>query len=63
MAQASAGTCGGCGATNGAGGGAEATRHSALSYVFDTQGRLRLALKHEQTAEDYAHDIALLARQ
>ena len=37
--------------------------HTALSYVFDTQGRLRLALKHEQTAEDYAHDIALLARQ
>ena len=34
--------------------------HTALSYVFDTQGRLRLALKHEQTAEDYAHDIALL---
>lgn len=31
--------------------------HSALSYVFDPQGRLRLALRHEQTAEDYAHDI------
>ncbi|MBE2262330.1 MAG: SCO family protein [Burkholderiaceae bacterium] len=34
--------------------------HSALSYVFDPQGRLRLALRHEQTAEDYAHDIRQL---
>ncbi len=34
--------------------------HTALSYVFDAQGRLRLALKHEQTAQDYAHDIGLL---
>ena len=31
--------------------------HSALSYVFDPQGRLRLAMRHEQTATDYAHDI------
>ena len=31
--------------------------HSALSYVFDPQGRLRLAIRHEQTAADYAHDI------
>ncbi len=37
--------------------------HTALSYVFDTQGRLRLALRHEQTAQDYAHDLALLLRQ
>jgi protein SCO1/2 len=38
--------------------------HSALSYVFDPQGRLRLALRHEQTAEDYAHDLRqLLAGQ
>ena len=34
--------------------------HSALSYVFDPQGRLRLALRHEQTAEDYAHDLRQL---
>ena len=34
--------------------------HTALSYIFDVQGRLRLALRHEQTAQDYAHDIALL---
>ena len=31
--------------------------HSALSYVFDPQGRLRLAMRHEQTAADYTHDI------
>ena len=31
--------------------------HSALSYVFDPQGRLRLAMRHEQTTADYAHDI------
>ncbi|MBK7990445.1 MAG: SCO family protein [Comamonadaceae bacterium] len=35
--------------------------HSALSYAFDPQGRLRLALRHEQTAEDYAHDLAPVA--
>ena len=34
--------------------------HSALSYAFDPQGRLRLALRHEQTAEDFAHDLRQL---
>ncbi len=34
--------------------------HTALSYLFDPQGRFRVALRHEQTAADYAHDIALL---
>ena len=34
--------------------------HSTLSYVFDPQGRLRLALRHEQNAQDYAHDLRLL---
>lgn len=37
--------------------------HSALSYVFDPHGRLRLALRHEQTADDYAHDIRLVLAQ
>lgn len=31
--------------------------HTALTYVFDTQGKLRLALRHNQTAEEYAQDI------
>ncbi len=34
--------------------------HSALSYVYDPQGRLRLALRHDQTAQDYAQDIRQL---
>ena len=36
--------------------------HTAHSYVFDPQGRLRLALRHEQTPQDYAHDISLLLK-
>jgi protein SCO1/2 len=31
--------------------------HTALSYVFDPRGRVRLALRHEQSARDCADDI------
>jgi len=31
--------------------------HSANSYVFDPAGRLRLILRHNQTARDYADDL------
>lgn len=31
--------------------------HTSLSYVYDVDGRLRLLLKHEQTAQSCAHDI------
>lgn len=31
--------------------------HTALTYVFDTQGTLRMALRHEQTPEQSAEDI------
>ncbi|PWF25403.1 SCO family protein [Corticimicrobacter populi] len=31
--------------------------HTALSYLYDTKGRLRLALRHTQTADEYAADI------
>lgn len=31
--------------------------HSALSYLFDTNGRLRVAMSPDQTAEQYAEDI------
>lgn len=31
--------------------------HSAITYVFDPAGRLRLALRHDQSAQDYADDI------
>jgi len=34
--------------------------HSALSYVYDPQGRLRLALRHEQSPEDCAEDLRKL---
>ncbi|MGH8079830.1 MAG: SCO family protein [Lysobacter sp.] len=31
--------------------------HSALSYVYDSGGALRMALRHEQSAADCVHDI------
>jgi len=34
--------------------------HSAISYVFDTRGRLRLAVQHAQTAAALAADMQLL---
>ena len=34
--------------------------HSALTYLFDTQGRVRVALRHHQTAAEYAADIQRL---
>lgn len=41
-------------------GGSYTMDHSTLSYVFDPQGRLRLALRHEQSVQDYAHDLRLI---
>lgn len=36
--------------------------HTTLTYIFDTHGLLRLAMKHEQSAADFSGDIkALLA--
>ncbi|MBN8493984.1 MAG: SCO family protein [Burkholderiales bacterium] len=37
--------------------------HSAISYVFDPQGRLRLAVKHEQPAASLAADIGQLLKE
>lgn len=34
--------------------------HTALSYLFDPKGQLRVALRHEQTADDFAADIRAL---
>ena len=34
--------------------------HSAQSYVLDTQGRLRLFVRHERLATDLPHDVRLL---
>ncbi len=37
--------------------------HSALTYVFDPQGRLRLALNHTQSADEFAADLRTLMKQ
>jgi protein SCO1/2 len=37
--------------------------HSAQAYMFDPQGRLRVVLRPDQTAQDYAHDARLLLGQ
>lgn len=34
--------------------------HSSITYAFDPAGRLRLALRHDQTAEQYAQDLRRL---
>ncbi len=34
--------------------------HSLLSYAFDPEGRLRVALRHAQAAEDCANDLRQL---
>jgi protein SCO1 len=34
--------------------------HTAGSFVFDAQGRIRLFLKHEQSAESIAADLKKL---
>ena len=34
--------------------------HTALTYVFDAGGKIRLALKHEQTAQQCAADLRQL---
>lgn len=34
--------------------------HTALSYLFDQKGRLRVALRHGQTADDYVADLRAL---
>ncbi len=37
--------------------------HTAGSYVFDTQGRVRLFVRHGQGAEPIAHDLGILLRR
>ena len=36
--------------------------HTAVTYVFDPQGRVRLALRHEQSAAEVAADLKILLR-
>lgn len=44
-------------------GGSYTINHSALTYVFDAQGRLRLALRHTQGADEFAADLRALMKQ
>ena len=34
--------------------------HTAFSFLFDPQGRQRVALRHDQTAQDFAADLKTL---
>lgn len=36
--------------------------HSSLAYVYDTNGRLRLMWRHDQSAEQYVSDLRLLMK-
>jgi protein SCO1/2 len=36
--------------------------HTALTFVFDSQGRLRLAVRHEQSADQLAADLRMLIK-
>ena len=37
--------------------------HSSMTYVFDSQGRLRLGLQHTKTAEEFAANLRTLMKQ
>lgn len=41
-------------------GGGYTVDHTALTYLFDPAGRIRVALRHEQTADDYTADVRRL---
>ena len=41
-------------------GGSHTMDHTAITYAFDPQGRLRLAIRHEQTAASVAADVRLM---
>lgn len=37
--------------------------HTAITYAFDPKGRIRLAIRHEQPAQDVAADLRTLLRE
>jgi protein SCO1/2 len=43
--------------------GAYSVDHSGQSYVLDTQGRLRLFVRHDRIAQDLAADLAMLLKE
>ena len=44
-------------------GGSYTINHTALTYIFDPQGRLRLGMRHEQTVDEFVSDLRLLMKQ
>jgi len=42
--------------------GAYTVDHSGQSYVLDTQGRLRLFVRHDRIAQDLAEDLRVLLK-
>ena len=36
--------------------------HTAISYVLDTEGRMRLGLKHQLTGDECVQDIKTLMK-
>jgi protein SCO1/2 len=43
--------------------GAYTVDHSGQSYVLDTQGRLRLLVRHDRLAQDLAEDLRTLLKE
>ena len=43
-------------------GGSYTMDHTALTYVFDAKGRLRLLLRHDKTAAQYVSDLRTLMK-
>lgn len=41
-------------------GGSYTVDHSAMTYLIDARGEPRVVLRHEQSVDDYAHDVRLL---
>lgn len=37
--------------------------HTAITYIFDTRGQLRLGMRHTQEADDYVADLRTLMKQ
>ncbi len=37
--------------------------HTAITYIFDARGQLRLGMRHSQEADDYVADLRILMKQ
>jgi len=43
-------------------GGSYAMDHTAITYILDAKGRLRLGMRHSQSADEYAADLQTLMK-